>query len=62
MNSKYFDAVSIITAIVLVPVVVMTAYAYATGTLSFEQYYTVWGEPVMLLLGFWMRGFASKDY
>ena len=59
MDSRTFDAISIITAIVLLPMVGVSAYAYLTGDLAFTEYSDMWSEPIALLLGFWFRGVGS---
>lgn len=47
--------VSIITAIVLIPMVAVSAYAYANGQLTFAEYIGMWKEPALLMIGFWFR-------
>jgi len=59
MDRKTFDVVSIITAIVLLPLVVVSVVAYIRGDLPFSEYAAAWREPLALLLGFWFRGFGS---
>lgn len=56
MDAKTFDAISIITALVLLPLVGASAYAYLAGQLSFADYAALWREPLALLIGFWLRG------
>lgn len=60
MDRKTFDAVSIITAIVLLPLVVVSVVAYFRGELTFADYAAAWREPLALLLGFWFRGLVSQ--
>lgn len=55
-----FDAVSIITVIILIPLVGVSVWAYVSGALSFQDYVAFWREPVALLLGFWLRGVKSE--
>lgn len=56
MDSKTIDTVSVITAIVLLPMVGVSAFAYLAGELKFGEYAAMWSEPLALLLGFWLRG------
>ncbi len=59
-SSKIFDAVSIITLLVLIPMVAVSGFAYWSGRIDFADYVDMWREPVTLLFGFWLRG-ASKE-
>jgi hypothetical protein len=56
MDARLLDTVSIITALVLLPMVGVSAYAYISGALTFAEYAAMWREPLALLLGFWLRG------
>lgn len=56
MDKRILDAVTVITAIVLLPMVSASAWAFYTGTLTFTDYAAMWREPLALLLGFWLRG------
>lgn len=56
MDRKTFDAVTIITAIVLLPMVGVSVAAFVTEKLTFTEYAAMWREPLALLLGFWLRG------
>lgn len=56
METRLLDTITVITAIVLLPMVGASAYAYLTGGLQFADYAAMWREPVALLLGFWLRG------
>lgn len=47
--------VSVITGLVLVPMVAVSAYAYITGQLSFAEYVAMWKEPALLMIGYWFR-------
>jgi hypothetical protein len=60
MDNKLLDTVSIITALVLLPMVGVSAWAYVKGDLVFSAYTDMWREPLALLLGFWLRGAATK--
>lgn len=60
MQKKAFDAVSIITVLVLIPMVVVSGHAYWSGTVPFSEYLAMWRDPFALLLGFWLRG-ATQD-
>ena len=56
MDSRLLDTVTIITAIVLLPMVGISGWAYVSGDLTFHEYAAMWSEPLALLLGFWLRG------
>jgi hypothetical protein len=56
MDARLLDTVSIITALVLLPMVGVSAYAYIAGQLTFAEYASMWREPLALLVGFWLRG------
>lgn len=60
MDRKTFDAVSIITAAVLLPAVAVSVWAVITGKISFADYRALWAEPLALLLGFWFRGLSKE--
>lgn len=60
MDSKSLDTITIITALVLIPLVAISGHAYYVGTLPFDEYISMWKEPVTLLIGFWLRG-ALKE-
>lgn len=55
MDSKLFDTVTIILAIVLLPMVAASAWAFYQGNLSIAEYADLWGEPIALLLGFFLK-------
>lgn len=59
MDKRLFDAVSIITAAVLLPAVAVSVWAVVTGQIEFADYRALWAEPIALLLGFWLRGFGA---
>lgn len=61
MDKKLYDAVSVITAVVLLPMVVASAMSFFNGTLTFSEYSAMWREPLALLLGFWLRGVGRND-
>lgn len=61
MDSKTFDAISIITVLVLLPMVAVSGHAYWAGRIMFAEYVAMWREPLALLLGFWLRGAAAKE-
>lgn len=56
MDSRIYDAVSVITLLVLLPMVCASAYALYSGQLTYQAYAEAWREPFALLLGFWLRG------
>ena len=56
MSSRLLDTVSILTAIILLPMVGVSVWAFVKGTLGFHEYAAMWSEPLALLLGFWLRG------
>ena len=56
MESRIYDTVSIITTLVLLPMVGVSAYAYIKGEVTYAAYVEGWREPLALLLGFWLRG------
>lgn len=60
MDRRLLDTVTVITALVLLPMVGASLWALYTGTLTFEQYAAMWREPLALLLGFWLRDVSSK--
>lgn len=53
--NKYLDSVGILTLVVMVPLCLGTVYGYISGSISFDQYITYWKEPMLLLVGFWLR-------
>ncbi len=61
MDRRLFDAVSIITAAVLLPAVAVSVWAVITHQIDFAEYRALWAEPLALLLGFWLRGFGRAD-
>jgi len=61
VNDRTFDAVSIITGIVLIPLVALTGWAYLQGSITFADYVGMWNEPVALMLGFWFRGVGKES-
>lgn len=60
MDKRLLDTVTVITAIVLLPMVGASCWALYTGTLTFTEYAAMWREPLALLLGFWLRDVSSK--
>lgn len=54
-----FDAVSILTLLVLLPLIGVSIHAYYSGAISFDEYLQQWREPALLLFGFWIRDNAS---
>lgn len=60
MDRKTLNTVTIITAIVLLPLVVVSVVAYLRGELTFVDYSAAWREPLALLMGFWFRGVVSQ--
>lgn len=61
MKSKVFDAVSVITVLVLIPMVVVSAHAYWSGNIGVDEYLVMWRDPFALLLGFWLRGATAMN-
>lgn len=61
MDSKTFDAISIITILVLIPVVALSGHAYWAEKIQFTEYVDMWREPLTLLFGFWLRGATTKE-
>jgi len=53
--NKYLDSVGILTLVVMVPLCLGTVYGYISGSISFDQYIAYWKEPMLLLVGFWLR-------
>lgn len=60
MDRRLLDTVTVITALVLIPMVAASQWALYTGTLTFAEYAAMWREPLALLLGFWLRDVSSK--
>ena len=58
---KYTSAVGVITLLILLPMVLLSAYGHAAGRTEFAQYAAEWKEPLMLLIGFWIRGATEKE-
>lgn len=56
MDKRIYDAVAILTALILLPMVAVSAYALYSGTITYADYAAAWREPIALLLGFWLRG------
>lgn len=52
-NSKTTTA---ITALVLIPLVALSAWAYIDGQITYGQYVDQWAGPAGVVLGFWFRG------
>lgn len=61
MSSRLIDTVTVITALVLLPMVAVSAHAYLSGALTFPEYSALWAEPLALLLGFWLRGMGRES-
>lgn len=57
---KYLNAVSVITVLILLPLIVGSSVAFGMGLLTFSEFMREWKEPLMLLIGFWIRG-AARD-
>lgn len=53
---QYLDAVGVLTLVVMLPLCLGTAYGFLSGSISFDQYISYWNEPMLLLIGFWLRG------
>lgn len=60
MDKRLLDTVTVITVLVLLPMVGASLWAFYTGALSFPEYSAMWREPLALLLGFWLRDVSSK--
>lgn len=60
MDRRLYDAVSVITVIVLLPAVGVSLWAVLSGEIGFDEYRTMWAESLALLLGFWLRGFSKE--
>jgi len=58
--SKYMNAVGIITLVILLPMVLSSVWAFVSGDITFAEFSGGWKEPLLLLIGFWIRG-ATKD-
>lgn len=56
---KYLDSVGVLTLVVMLPLSLGTAYALMSGGIGFSEYIQYWKEPMLLLVGFWLRG--TKD-
>lgn len=56
MDRKTFDTVAILTALVLLPMIFATGWAYHSGAITFREYLEMWRDPALLLIGFWARG------
>lgn len=59
--TKYLNAVGIITLVILLPLIIGSSVSFALGSLTFTEFMREWKEPLMLLIGFWIRGAASGD-
>lgn len=53
---KYLDAVGILTLVVMLPLCLGTLYGFISGVVTFLEYIAYWKEPMLLLVGFWLRG------
>lgn len=53
---KYLDAVGILTLVVMLPLCLGTLYGFVSGDVTFPEYIAYWKEPMLLLVGFWLRG------
>lgn len=53
---KYLDAVGILTLVVMLPLCLGTVYGYIQNDITFNEYISFWKEPMLLLVGFWLRG------
>lgn len=60
MDKRIVDAVFIVTAIVLLPMVGGSLYAYLAGQIPFSEYAAMWREPLALLLGYLLRGMNKE--
>ena len=57
--SKYANAVAGITLVILLPMVLSSVWAFAAGALTFSEFSAGWKEPLLLLIGFWIRGASN---
>jgi len=53
---RYSNAVAVITLVILLPLVLGSAYAFLSGALTYDALHGIWKEPLLLLIGFWIRG------
>lgn len=53
---KYLDAVGVLTLVVMLPLCLGTLYGYVQSDITFNEYVAFWKEPMLLLVGFWLRG------
>lgn len=60
MDSKHFNAVSIITLLVLIPLIAVSGHAYYKGVIPYAEYVAMWREPLLLLFGWWLRDLAKE--
>ena len=58
--SKYTNAVAVITLVILLPLVLGSAYAFLSGALTYDALHGIWKEPLLLLIGFWIRGATDR--
>jgi hypothetical protein len=58
---RYTNAVAIITLVILLPMVGASLWTFIAGKLTFAEFSAGWKEPMLLLIGFWIRGAASQD-
>lgn len=53
---KYLDTVGVLTLVVMLPLCLGTLIGFMSGSITFDQYIAYWKEPMLLLVGFWLRG------
>lgn len=56
---KYLDSVGVLTLVVMLPLCLGTVYGYIQNDITFSEYISFWKEPMLLLVGFWLRGASA---
>lgn len=56
MNTKLFDTLAVVLAIMLIPLVGASLWAFLNGQVTFKEYADLWATPIALVLGFYLKG------
>lgn len=55
MSEYPVKTITVLSAAVLAPLIIVSVVAYWKGAISFVEYVALWREPAALLFGFWLR-------
>lgn len=61
MSNKIFNAVAVITLLILAANLGVSAYAFAVGKATYAEFLNTWREPLAVCLGYWLRGTAAPE-